>query len=251
VAELTAFGYQLRQSFLHRCDARVKIGSLLIVSSAGLYARGWGLMVLTAAAAAAFLCGRQPLWRTLRELRWFFILLAAILASRAIFTPGRPLAQVFTVAVSSRGLVDGVLVCWRLLLIVLSAMVLTATTRASEIRAAVQWFFAPVPFVPEKRLGTMLGLLVRLIPLIFGRISEVRCAQLARCVDCRKNPIYRMRVLVVPLMERLFDAADELVLAMTARAYHENRSGPTLQAGRSDWLVLSAIAAAGLVAVIV
>jgi len=68
-----------------------------------------------------------------------------------------------------------------------------------------------------------------------GEIAE---AQQARAVGLRKNPVYRIRVQLVPLLQNIFRRADEVILAMEARCYSENRTDPEFSAKRRDWVVL-------------
>jgi energy-coupling factor transporter transmembrane protein EcfT len=250
MAELTVFGYLPGSSFAHQRDARTKIAALAIYSTAVLKATDTGLILLSLLAAGALPAAGISVKPLFRELRYFVFLLAGMLAARAFFTPGTPLIPAFPAGPTAEGVVSGALLCWRLLLIVVAGLVLVASTATSHIRTAVQWFLAPVPLVPEKRVAAMMGLLVRLLPLVHGQIHETLTAQRARCVHHRRNPFYRLKVLLIPLMSRLFDRADELTLAMEARAYQEPRTEPKLQSDAKDWLVLGVVAGAGLSAVL-
>jgi hypothetical protein len=49
------------------------------------------------------------------------------------------------------------IVCWRLLLVVCMGVLLMATTRTADIRAALVWFLKPLPFWNEKMAATMVG----------------------------------------------------------------------------------------------
>jgi energy-coupling factor transporter transmembrane protein EcfT len=113
-----------------------------------------------------------------------------------------------------------------------------STTRPSEIKAAVEWFLNPIPFVSGKRLATMLSLVMRFIPVILNQARETAAAQKARCVENRKNPVYRLIRLGSPLIRRTFERADKLAVAMEARCYTENRTDPELSATRTDWISL-------------
>jgi len=81
---------------------------------------------------------------------------------------------------------------------------------------------------------------VRFIPVIFQKAQDVSEAQKARCVTLRKNPLYRLQALTMPLMRGIFQNADKLAMAMTARCYDENRSITPKKARRSDWIMLGA-----------
>jgi energy-coupling factor transporter transmembrane protein EcfT len=112
------------------------------------------------------------------------------------------------------------------------------TTRSAEIRTAVVWFLRPVPWIPAARVGTMIGLLVRFLPEVLRTARETAAAQRARGIENRKNPVYRLTRLAVPLMRKTFLRADRLALAMTARCYSEDRTDPELRAGPGDRAIL-------------
>jgi energy-coupling factor transporter transmembrane protein EcfT len=174
----------------------------------------------------------------LREIRYFLILMLIILIAHALSTKGTMVFQLYFLSISMHGLYEGALICWRLFLVVLVGLLFVSTTRPSEIKAAVEWFLNPIPFVSGKRLATMLSLVMRFIPVILDQARETAAAQKARCVENRKNPVYRLIRLGIPLIRRTFERADKLAVAMEARCYNENRTDPELSATRIDWMAL-------------
>ena len=102
----------------------------------------------------------------------------------------------------------------------------------------MQWFLKPVAFIPAKRVATMMGLIARFIPAILNQARETAEAQRARCVENRKNPLYRLIQIGAPLIRRTFEQADRLTVAMEARCYSENRTDPALSVTRLDWIAL-------------
>ena len=175
-----------------------------------------------------------------REARWLGFLLALVFVSRAVSADGTAVLSLGTAVVSREGLLDGLQVCLRLILVFLAGAMFVASTRPGDVKAGVQWFLTPLPFVPAERAATMLGLIVRFIPLIFEEVSRTTDAQRARAVENRRNPVYRMVKFGIPLLRRIFETSDRMVLAMEARCYSESRTGPELKAGRNDWVVLAA-----------
>ncbi len=246
MAELTPFGYHAGDSFLHQLDSRFKLLFLALISMSGMGAGITGLSLTTLALLLLIIRIRLPVSSGLKEMRCFLMLLFFVFMARACFTPGTPLATIrcfetTCFLVTREGVHDGIIVCWRLLLVVLLGLLLVSSTRPSEIRAAVVWLLRPVPFIPEKRVGTMMGLVMRFVPVILGQARETADAQRARGIENRKNPVYRLTRLAIPLMRRTFEDADELVGAMEARCYSENRTGPELSSGPKEWIALVAV----------
>ena len=238
MAALTPFHYRHGNSLLHGLDARFKIVLMVIFSLSLIHMSFPGLFSLTLLLALLFLHARIPITSFITELRYFFVLLLVVFLLRLISTDGDPLFRVPWVTLSKQGLREGTLVCWRLLMVVLLGFLFISTTRISAIKTSVQQLLAPIPLIPEKRLATMMGLIVRFIPVIFQKTHIISEAQKARCIEHRKNPLYRLKVFVMPLMRGVFQDADRLAMAMVARCYHENQPVEIPAARKSDWLVL-------------
>jgi energy-coupling factor transporter transmembrane protein EcfT len=152
-------------------------------------------------------------------------------------TDGTPAFSILSLDITREGLREGALVGLRLALVFLVGTLLMATTRPAEIKTGVQWFLRPLPFVPAERVGTMLGLLVRFIPVIFEEVSRASDAQRARAVENRRNLLRRAVKLGVPIMIRVFERSDQLALAMAARCYSERRTQPALKTAHRDWVL--------------
>jgi biotin transport system permease protein len=234
MAQLTGLGYRPGETRLHRIDGRGKLAALVALSLAGLNASPWALGALSIAAVAAISTARLSLGTILRELRYFFILLALILLARGLFTPGAPVVTAAGFSLSLEGLADGGRICWRLLLVVVLGMVFVSTTRSSEIRSAIAWVLKPVPGIPEGQVATMIGLLIRFLPVIFAEVSETSLAQRARGSERQKNPVRRTVRLLSPVMRRTFLRADQLTLAMVSRGYCETSPPMPIAMSRSD-----------------
>jgi energy-coupling factor transporter transmembrane protein EcfT len=237
VAELTAFVYHSGASILHRLDVRMKLALSAAASlvSLRLDFAGIGLTALPLLAAAVG-C-RRSLRIQSSELRWIGLLLAFVFAARVLAADGTRAFSILSLDITREGLQEGALVGLRLALVFLVGTLLMATTRPAEIKTGVQWFLRPLPFVPAERVGTMLGLLVRFIPVIFQEVSRASDAQRARAVENRRNPLRRAVKLGVPIMIRVFERSDQLALAMAARCYSERRTQPALKTAHRDWVL--------------
>ncbi len=238
MAELTTFHYYPGRSVLHLLDARFKLLFMILISVASLRADLPALGSLTAVYAALIWHIRLPLKSTLKELKYFFILIFVIFIARALATPGTPVLEFMEISITREGAYQGLLICWRLTLIAFLGLFLVSTSLSSEIRSAVEWFLNPFWFIPGKRIATMMGLMMRFIPLVFDQAKMTVEAQKARGVEQRKNPLYRLTRLIIPLLRRIFLDADKLALAMEARCYDENRTNVGLASSRVDWLAL-------------
>jgi energy-coupling factor transporter transmembrane protein EcfT len=247
VAQLNPVGYRPGGSALHGLDVRFKFGVLFMLMLTVMNGGALPLMVISLlAVAVARRLGLAPLG-ILVELRYFLVLLLLVFTARVLSTPGPPLPDLPWLPVSRQGLQAGAVTVWRLFLVVFFGLLFVATTRPAAIKAAVVWFLRPFPRLPAQRIGTMLGLVLRLIPLVFLQAGATLEAQRARGVESRRNPCYRLTSFTIPFLRRLFLSADRLSEAMEARCYTERRTDPQLAAHPRDWWTLGATAvAAGL-----
>jgi energy-coupling factor transporter transmembrane protein EcfT len=229
MAELTSIGFRTGTSVLHRLDPRTKQILLMVFGLAALF--GDERFLLLASALVALLLRKAGLRVSVivRETRYFLYLLIFVFAVRAIsFT------DQFYPVISPEGLSEALFFCWRLLLIVLMGLLLVSTTRTSDIRAAIIWFLKPLPLVDEKMAATMVGLLVRFLPLILFQAREIDEGMRARGIERRRNPLVRPVRFSVALFRRVFVRADELVETMQARCYSEQRTLPQLRFSAAD-----------------
>lgn len=160
------------------------------------------------------------------HLKYFLILLVFIFISRALTTPGEALFSIFGVSISIVGIIDGALVSIRFLIIMLLGMIFSHTTKPASIKKAAEWFLKPIPFIPEKKASLMIGLSIRFLPLIIEQAKQVTDAQKSRCADNRKNPVIKIAKLILPILKKTFQTADNLALAMESRCFSEDRTDP-------------------------
>ena len=239
MAELTLWGYRPGDSPLHRLDPRFGLLMLILLSLTALRTGPAGLLVFTIGSMATIIHLGIGFRQLMCDLRYAGALLLFIVASRGLVTTGEPLFSSFGLTLTREGLLTGGLIAWRLLIIILIGAIFMQSARPSGIRSAIEWYLAPVPLIPQARVGLMLGLLLRFIPVIFRQSGEISDAQRARAVKNVKNPIRRLKLLVIPLLRKVFLTADDLSIAMAARGYCEDRTAPLLKAKPADWCALA------------
>jgi biotin transport system permease protein len=196
---LSAIGvYQPGSSVVHRAPAGLKLSLLVLVGAATFMVDS--LHTLGAAVLAVLLLyvlaglGPRVVWRQLRSLVW---LVAAFGVFHALLN-GWPAA---------------LLVVGTILVLVLLAGLVSTTTRTTALVDAIVRALRPLRGVgvdPE-RIGLLLALSVRAVPVVAGLASEVRDAQRARGVRAD------VRTFGAPFLIRSLRHADALSEALRAR----------------------------------
>jgi biotin transport system permease protein len=122
----------------------------------------------------------------------------------------------------------GTLTVLRLLTLVLAAAVVTATTRVTEMVAVVERICRPLEWVGVRpaRIGLVIAMALRFIPLISERADRIREAQAARGGSVRG--LRGLTTLVVPLLVQVLQLAHTVSEALDARGADDMpvRRGP-------------------------
>ncbi|MGR6962928.1 energy-coupling factor transporter transmembrane component T [Geodermatophilus sp. URMC 61] len=188
---------------VHRLPAGVKLLCLAALAVL-LFARSTPT-VAGAALAGTLVVGlvvaRLPVAVLARQawaLRWFLL---ALLVVHALTTD----------------VVTGARTVLRLLTLVLAAAVVTATTRVTEMVAVVERLCAPLRLVggrPE-RVGLLIAMALRFIPVLIERADRIRAAQAAR--GGAPRGVRALRTTVAPLLVQLLQMAHDVSEALDAR----------------------------------
>jgi biotin transport system permease protein len=222
MAERLILHYAPGDSFLHRWDARGKLLCMILASATVLQNRvlvltGFSILLPVVMGLAGISIKR--LWRELRAWLVFFLI---IVGTYGITAPGSEWRPVPWIPLSVSGMLQGIWISWRLLLLLTCAVLFSSVTRARELRDAVLWLLSPLPFLPCYRIAFMAGLTMRFVPLVLDELDEIREASKARLGDRRKNPWRRIKYVVLPLFRRVFLRSDDLAMALAARCYRED-----------------------------
>lgn len=215
------------RSILHRLDPRVKIVAVLLLS----------IMILNGSALtdgiiSLFLIGlvsisRLTLPQVLRALRpvaFFFLLLFLL---HLLFTEGTPIPPFppWPLTPTHEGLLGGIAVTVKFVLLVLSAALLTMTTSPTRLVNGMERLLRPLRVfgVPSHDIATMISIALRFVPTLLEEIDRTKEAQMARGADFKKGHLLkRVRSassLLIPVLLNAMRRADELATAMEGRGY--------------------------------
>ena len=184
---------------VHRAPAGLKLAVLALI---GLALFATARLVLVAAALVLVLAAG---------------LLWARLPSRALNWQVRPvwmwLVALFGFHLLVTGPLVGAVAVLRLLTLVLAAAVVTTTTRMTALVAVIEWLTSPLRVlgIRPARVGLVIAMTLRFIPLVSDRATRIREAQAARGAD-RVRP-----AMVVPLLVQVLRMATTVGEALDAR----------------------------------
>ena len=195
--------YVARTSPVHRAPAGAKLlglaglGALVFTVPTLPVAAG----TLAGVAALGLLAARLPVGVLARQARPVLWWLAALFAVHLLVSDVR----------------TGAVAVLRLLALVLAAAVVTATTRVTAMVAVVERVCAPLRVVGVRpaRIGLVIALALRFIPVLAERAQRIREAQAARGGSARG--LRALATAVVPLLVQVLRMAHTVGEALDAR----------------------------------
>jgi len=164
----------------------------------------------------------MPLKSFLREFKFWAVMIFVLFLFQVFLTPGDRLSFIPWLPVSREGLLQGVLISWRLGLWLGYAFLFTAVTRPRDVSEALVWMLRPFPFVPRRRIALMVSLALKFFSRFLDQVGEIKIAHQARLGDRNRKPLRKIKYLVLPLLRRSFLEVDEVTYALLARGYQEN-----------------------------
>lgn len=214
-------------SQLHALDPRAKIlASMVLVVGLFLVDSIAGFLVIAGAVAVLVAIGGIPARTFLRLLRPVAFIVVFTALFQVLFSrEGATLFAWGILEIHEGGLLLGLFLALRILLLVSVAGLLTATTAPVALADGIEDLLSPLKRVrfPAHEVAMMMTIALRFIPTLQEEAQDIIKAQAARGADFTEGGlIRRVRALVpvlVPLTVGAFRRADELAEAMESRGY--------------------------------
>ena len=214
------------ESLIHRLDPRTKIiatflfiALLFLVDTFIGYACGAVLILLSV------ILSRIPIKFILRGIKPLAVIIVLTLSLHFFMTDGRVIFQLGFIKVTEEGVVRGLMMGSRLVLLVIGTSILTLTTSPILLTDGIESLLKPfkVIGVPAHELAMMMTIALRFIPTLVEETEKIMKAQMARGADFQSGGLMQraknLIPLLVPLFVSAFRRADELAIAMEARGY--------------------------------
>ena len=227
IKDITIGQYIPGETFVHKLDPRTKILlaifyiiCLFIVNKFVGYIFIVGILVLT-----VYLSKLQPryLYKGLKPV-FFLILFTAVLNIFMVKgTVDSLLINIGFLKIYKEGLSTAAFMAIRLILLIMGTSVLTLTTSPIELTDGIERLLKPIGKEISHELAMMMTIALRFIPTLMDETDKIMMAQKARGADFENGGIIQKAKSLIPLLVPLFVSsfrrADELAMAMEARAY--------------------------------
>lgn len=246
-------------SIIHRLDPRIKIIiTIILITALFLVAEFTGFALYLTYIIAIIIVSKLPVKRVLKGLKPIFFLVVLTLILHVFLTKGGTVYwQWRFISIEQEGLLTGLFMVSRILLLIMFTSLLTLTTSPLQLTDGIEYLLHPLKRfgVPASELSMMMTIALRFIPTLLAEADKIMKAQKARGADFESGNIIKKAKSLIPLLVPLFISAfrraDDLALAMESRCYRggEGRTRlHELKIERKDIiaLILSLIIAAGI-----
>ena len=131
-------------------------------------------------------------------------------------------------SIYSNGLVQGIFISLRFILLMYFATILTLSTSPIELTQGIESLCAPLKVIgiPVESIALMMSIAIRFIPTLIDELDLIRRAQAARGADVAMGSLSArfkaLQALVIPIFIQSFKRAEDLANAMEARGYDTN-----------------------------
>jgi energy-coupling factor transport system permease protein len=232
VTDITIGQYVPAPTLLHRVDPRLKLAAVLVSTVMIFLYTGWALLAFAVLLVTILAACGLPLLRVFKALRSVWVIVFVTFLLQLFLTPGEIIWHWGFLSITDTGLVNGIVFSGRVLLLVVLLSALTMTTPPLRLADGLETVLGPLEKlrVPVARITTIVSITLMFIPAILEASRKLVRAQMARGADFESaNLLRRVRdvlPVLVPLFVKVFHEADELAVAMDARAYAggKNRS---------------------------
>lgn len=225
--DVTFGQYYPTKSFLHSCDARIKLLTLIAYIAVLFVADNfYGLAICFIFLLLAVIFARVPLSKVLRSIKGIIVILIFTAVLNLFFHKGdNLLAHWWIIKIYREGIIFTVFYVLRLFFLVMGSALLTLTTTPVELADGVESLLSPLKLVkfPVHALALVMSIALRFIPTLIEETNRIISAQKARGADFEsRNIIKRIKSVIpvlIPLLISAFRRAEELGDAMDARCY--------------------------------
>ncbi len=227
---ITIGQYTPSPTVLHGLDARLKLLALAVSAVLVFVYSGWRLLAFAGMIVAVLAVCNLPLVRILLALRSVWIIVLVTFLLQVFLTPGVVIWQWGFLSITDTGLLNGATFSGRVLLLVVLLCALTMTTQPLRLADGLASVLRPLAAfrIPVARITTIVSITLIFIPNILDVSDKLVRAQTARGADFESVNVFRrvrdILPVLVPLFVKVFHNADDLAVAMDARAYGDGMS---------------------------
>ncbi|MGK0554924.1 energy-coupling factor transporter transmembrane component T family protein [Macrococcus capreoli] len=214
-------------SFVHSLDPRAKLLFVFVMTILVFFMDNWYgylfgfllVLIITKLSNLRFMFvfnGIKPI---------FFLIIFTFLMHVFLTKGGRTLFDWGIINIQMGGVLMGIMISFRFIIIIFLSTVMTLTTSPIALTDAIEYILKPFKKIklPVHELALMMSIALRFIPTLMDETQKVMKAQISRGSDISSgSAVQRIKAigpLLIPLFVSAFKRADDLAIAMEVRGY--------------------------------
>ncbi|MFR7590035.1 MAG: energy-coupling factor transporter transmembrane component T family protein [Longibaculum sp.] len=215
-------------SFVHRLDPRLKIGSLLLLLIAVFFDAGFlGYAILGVFVVIMAILSKIKISQIIKAIKPMLFMMAFLLIFNLLFIQrGNIVFELGFLKIYDQALSQTAYIFIRLVLIIIMTTILTATTKPLDLTLGIEHLLSPFKKIgfPTHEVAMMISIALRFIPTLLEETQRIMKAQASRGVEFSegslKEKILSIVSLIIPLFISAFQRAEDLANAMESRNYN-------------------------------
>jgi energy-coupling factor transport system permease protein len=227
IKDITIGQYIPGETFVHKLDPRTKILlAILYIICLFVVNKFVGYIFIVALLALTVYLAKLPpryLYKGLKPVFFLIIFTAVLNIFMVKGTQDSLILNIGFLKIYKEGLLTAAFMAIRLILLIMGTSVLTLTTSPIELTDGIENLLKPIGKEMAHELAMMMTIALRFIPTLMDETDKIMMAQKARGADFDNGGIIQKAKSLIPLLVPLFVSsfrrADELAMAMEARAY--------------------------------
>ncbi|MER2058852.1 MAG: energy-coupling factor transporter transmembrane component T [Niallia sp.] len=215
------------ESWLHLLDARAKMISVVLLIVMLFIADNWQAYLFLWLVTLVIMHLSQVPFRTyVRGVKPMIWLILFTVVLQVLFTSGSKVYVTWgPISISEYGLINGLFIFSRFVMIVFLSTVLTLTTKPIDLTDGINKLLSPLRLVkiPVDDISIMLSISLRFIPNLLDETQKVMDAQRARGTEFGDGSLFKQMKTLVPIFLPLFasslNRAEEMANMMDVKGY--------------------------------
>lgn len=216
------------QSFVHKIDPRLKICALLGILITVFFDAGFlGYAIVGAFLVLSLALAKIPIKMVIKSAKPMAVMLIFLCVFNLVFIRlGKVILTLGPLKIYSGALTQTGYIAVRLILIITSTTILTASTKPLDLTLGLEKLMGPLKKIhfPVHEVAMMISIALRFIPTLIEETRRIMKAQASRGVDFNEGSfmekISAIVSLIIPLFVSSFQRADDLANAMESRNYN-------------------------------
>ncbi len=252
--------YYPANSFVHKCDPRLKILFLIAYIVAIFLCKSFYALGVCAALFLLIACvSGVPFKSLLKSVKAVLFLLLFMAILNLFFYHGDTVLWKWKfITITKEAIYYTIFFAARLFLLVLGSSLLTLTTTPVSLADGIESLLSPLKLIrfPVHELALIMSIALRFIPILTDETGRIMNAQKARGADFENGGLFKrikaVLPILIPLLISAFRRADELGEAMDARCYSGSKVRTKYKKLTFTWRdLLAAIFAAALLTAVI